>query len=217
MRPCGVLTQGRPVAPSQEGRATLDIWPPSPPPPPPTLPLPLKSAPAFPLPGLLSCLSSFSALCDTADGERQAGDDGARTAGLYDSHVLWKHGGYRPVTIIGGSCHKYHFCRDKRPVCRVCRDKKKRLLLRQKYACRDRIFVATSIFLSRQKTLYRDKHVLVATKMILVTAPATDTLRGLVVATSSAARLVSVFVALRPRKPSGLLTPSLPQPVKFPG
>ena len=42
--------------------------------------------------------------------------------------------------IIGGSCHKYNFCHDKR-----------RLLSRQKYACRDKMFVATNTCLSRQK------------------------------------------------------------------
>ena len=91
--------------------------------------------------------------------------------------------------VIGGSCHKYHFCRDKSSVAatRVFRDKqvfflaKTRLLFRQKYACRDkRIFVATKplsrqIFvainiilftklLSRQAYFCRDKHVFVATK-----------------------------------------------------
>ena len=44
------------------------------------------------------------------------------------------------TTIIGGSCHKYHFCRDKT-----------RPLSRQKYACRDKRFVATKLCLSRQK------------------------------------------------------------------
>ena len=69
-------------------------------------------------------------------------------------------------TIIGGSCHKYHFCRGMclsrqntsfhaTRVCRgqicVCHDKT-RLFTRQKYACRDKImFVAISILLSRQK------------------------------------------------------------------
>ena len=56
------------------------------------------------------------------------------------------------------------------------------LLFPQKYACRDKSFIAASILLSRQKTGFvatkdefrRDKHVFVATKMILVAAPAND-------------------------------------------
>ena len=50
-------------------------------------------------------------------------------------------------TIIGGSYHKYHFCRDKT-----------RLLSRQKYAC-DWTFVVTNVC--------RDKHMYVATKVLL--------------------------------------------------
>ena len=66
--------------------------------------------------------------------------------------------------IIGGSCHKYHFCRNKSFVATntclsrqytsfvmtkyVCRDKHKtRLLLQQKSACYDKMFVATKIIL----------------------------------------------------------------------
>ena len=56
------------------------------------------------------------------------------------------------TTIIGGSCHKYNFCRDKT-----------RPLSRQKYACRDKRFVATKLCLSRQK-----RRRIVTTKMIHV-------------------------------------------------
>ena len=57
--------------------------------------------------------------------------------------------------IIGGSCYKYNFCRDKGFV--FCRDESifvatKIYLSRQKYVCRDKTFVTTSILLS-------DKHV----------------------------------------------------------
>ena len=68
---------------------------------------------------------------------------------------------HRP-TIIGRSCHKYHFCRDifvvtflshhkvlsrQTPVCR----NKTGLLSRQKYGCCDKTFVETKYFyLSRQ-------------------------------------------------------------------
>ena len=77
-------------------------------------------------------------------------------------------------SIVGGSCHKYDFCRDKHA--------KTRLLSRQKYACRyfflfyffklykhvlylspNNSFVATNIILSRQK-FCRNKHIFVATK-----------------------------------------------------
>ena len=75
-----------------------------------------------------------------------------------------------PVSVTGGSCHKYHFCRDKTYVatnmykcllrqsttrhttklCLFCvfRDK-------TKYFCRDKFFVTTNILLSRQT---RDKN-----------------------------------------------------------
>ena len=52
----------------------------------------------------------------------------------------------------------------------VCRDKT-RLLSRQKYACRDKI-----VCLSRQM-FCDDKHTFVATKIILVAAPAKDARR----------------------------------------
>ena len=63
------------------------------------------------------------------------------------------------VSITGGSCHKYHFvfCRDK-----IMFVTTKKLLPRN--MLRD-----TSIFLSREKTCF------VATKIILVAAPANDT------------------------------------------
>ena len=47
------------------------------------------------------------------------------------------------ASVIGGSCHKYHFCRDKI------------------------MFVATSILLSRQTRVCRDKSKLVATNVIV--------------------------------------------------
>ena len=49
------------------------------------------------------------------------------------------------TTVAGGSFHKYHFCRDKR-----------RVLSRQKYACRNKAFVSTKIGLSRQTQVCRD-------------------------------------------------------------
>ena len=85
-------------------------------------------------------------------------------------------------TVIGGSCHKYHFCRDKS----ICRDKhnikytfvatklclSRQVLSRPTYFCRDQhTFVVTNILLSRQKTCFV---VFVATNMILVAAPAND-------------------------------------------
>ena len=56
--------------------------------------------------------------------------------------------------IIGRSCHKYHFCRDKRA------------------------FVTTKVCLLRQQQNCRNKHIymFVTTKMMLVAAPASDTL-----------------------------------------
>ena len=83
-------------------------------------------------------------------------------------------GQYRGGTI-GGSRHKYHFCRDKT----FCRDKyvclspqntsfitTKVCLSRQNF-CRDKImFVATITCLSRQKYTCRDKHIFVVTKVL---------------------------------------------------
>ena len=72
---------------------------------------------------------------------------------------------------IGGSCHKYNFCRDK-----GFKHDKTLLLLRQKYACRDKTFVTTNIFLclSRQNTSFvatkifcHNKHNFVATSILL--------------------------------------------------
>ena len=108
--------------------------------------------------------------------------------------------------IIGWSCQKYHFCRDKYVfvatkqsfvMTKVC-------LLRQKFCCdiimfvvtklcllwQKHVFVATNIILSREKFCH-DKHTFavtkdvfchetfVATKMLLVAAPTND--RGRVV------------------------------------
>ena len=84
-------------------------------------------------------------------------------------------------TIIGGSCHKYHFCRDKSFVAintclwrhtRICLDKTRSFVCyffpRQKYACRNEImFVAAKYIFSRQK-LCRGKHTFVATKDMFV-------------------------------------------------
>ena len=86
------------------------------------------------------------------------------------------------VSVIGGSCRKYHFCRDKSFVATkhvLCRDKSMfaatERLSRQKL-CLSRqnifvatkllscqIFVATNTCLSRQM-FCRDKHTFVATK-----------------------------------------------------
>ena len=59
---------------------------------------------------------------------------------------------------------------------KFCREDKTRLLPQQKYACRDKTFVATKDFFCRNKHVFvatSDK-TFVATKMILVAAPASD-------------------------------------------
>ena len=68
-------------------------------------------------------------------------------------------------SIIGGSCHKYHFCRDKSIIFVATKVR----LSRQNF-CRDihvfgatKGFGATNIILSRQK-FCRGKHTFVATK-----------------------------------------------------
>ena len=65
------------------------------------------------------------------------------------THKLWSHLLRGWVSIIGGSCHKYNFCRDKT-----------RLLSRQKYACRDNITGGNCYnnhFFARQTRVCRDK------------------------------------------------------------
>ena len=62
-------------------------------------------------------------------------------------------------TIIGGSCHKYHFCRDKS------------MLAATKIYFSRQIFLVTNV-LSRQEYISRDKRQV--TKMILVAAPANN-------------------------------------------
>ena len=89
-------------------------------------------------------------------------------------------------------CHKYRkFCLDKHIFFTqrkyACRDKTTKIFCRDKKKFRDKTFITISILLSRQKTCFiatRDKHVVcrdflfvccfVATKMILVAAPAND-------------------------------------------
>ena len=91
--------------------------------------------------------------------------------------------------IIGGTCHKYHFCRHKHMFVAkhvfvatkhvFCRDKTRLLsrqntsfvatkicLSRQNYACRYKHVVATNIILSRQN-FCRYKHTFVATNTCL--------------------------------------------------
>ena len=63
------------------------------------------------------------------------------------------------TSVIGGSCHKYHFCRHKSFVRVLCLSRlKTRLLSRQKYSCRDKTFVATNTILSRQTRVCCDKN-----------------------------------------------------------
>ena len=63
----------------------------------------------------------------------------------------------REFSIIGGSCHKYNFCRDKT-----------RVLSRQKYACRDKGFVATKVPSGQIHVFVATKHVFCRDKSILV-------------------------------------------------
>ena len=81
---------------------------------------------------------------------------------------------YQSTIIIGGSCHKYNFCRDKTFVAtntcikhvfvatkHVCyHDKRVRLSRHNNFCCDKIIFVATKYFC-------RDKYVFVATKVLL--------------------------------------------------
>ena len=105
------------------------------------------------------------------------------------------------VSITGRSCHKYHFCHDK---CFVTKDifcDKGHLLPRQNFCCVKIMFAVTkylsclswqAYFLSWQKMFSHNKHVFVMTKIILVTAPANNSV------------CQSVPVAPRP-KPAGVV------------
>ena len=92
--------------------------------------------------------------------------------------------------VIGGSFHKYRFCRNKHVLVATkhvfCHDKRMlvvtKVLSRQTCACRDKAFVKL-VFVATK---------IVATKMILVTAPVNDT--GLLVTTWC--RLSPVFVTV---------------------
>ena len=104
-------------------------------------------------------------------------------------------------SITDGSCHKYHYSRDKSMLFATklyfCRNETFVMtnISRDKHACHDKTFVATNTCLLRQKFCH-DKHIFVATKdlfcldkhmflatnyktfvptkMILVAAPAND-------------------------------------------
>ena len=90
--------------------------------------------------------------------------------------------------MIGGSCHKYNFCRDKDVfvATNMCLSRQTlwvvlrqtRLLSRQKRAGLDKTFVAIKLclhtFVATKHVFCRDEHVFVATKMILVAAQVND-------------------------------------------
>ena len=76
--------------------------------------------------------------------------------------------------IIGGSCHKYHFCRDKSFVVIkdvFCSSKhvfvapKVSVLWRQNYVCRAKNMFDKHTFVATKDVFCRNKHVFVATNM----------------------------------------------------
>ena len=68
-----------------------------------------------------------------------------------------KAGLARHSCIIGGHCHKYHFCCNK-----TC------LLLKQKYACHEAYFCRDKhMFVATKHVFWRDKSMLVMTKLLL--------------------------------------------------
>ena len=92
-----------------------------------------------------------------------------------------RHGTHVWAVIIGGTCRKYHFCRDKSFVATNTCFVADKSMLADKH-----VFVATKVSLSQQ-TFCRDKIMFVATnicrdktfvtiKIILVVAPANDRL-----------------------------------------
>ena len=68
-------------------------------------------------------------------------------------------------------CDEHNFVKHVFVVTHISHDN---TLLGQKYVCHDKRFVMASILLSRQKTCFVMTNTFVATKMILVTAPATN-------------------------------------------
>ena len=91
------------------------------------------------------------------------------------------------IGIVGSSCHKY-FCCDKTFVATksyVCQDKcmlvvtnlclSQEIFVMTKLLSGQKCFIATNIILLQQNFCH-DKHTFVATKMILVAAPASETL-----------------------------------------
>ena len=122
-------------------------------------------------------LGPHRAAVDPVLGHLRLGRESQQSVGTHTPRLTF--------CIVGVSCHKYHFCRDKHV---SCRDKSMlvatKLLSRQAYFCRDKrrvlwtgichdkTFVATKI-------LYfcGDKHTFVATKdvLALVAAAAGDT------------------------------------------
>ena len=89
--------------------------------------------------------------------------------------LLSTKAGSPPQSIIGGSCHKYHFCRDKSFVATNTCLSRQNTSCRDKF-CRDKImFVATKYFcrekyLSRQTRVCRNKR-FVATKDLFCFSP----------------------------------------------
>ena len=73
---------------------------------------------------------------------------------IRQKRIRQKRRGRTQRITTGGSCHRYHFCRDK------------------SFVATNTSFVATKVCLSRQKYACRDKRF--ATKMILMAAPADD-------------------------------------------
>ena len=120
-------------------------------------------------------LGPHRAAVDPVLGHLRLGRESQQSVGTHTPRLTF--------CIIGGSCHKYHFCRDKHVSCRdksmlvatkllspqayFCRDKRRVLWTG---ICHDKTFVATKYFCC-------DKHTFVATKDVLafVAAPAGDT------------------------------------------
>ena len=84
--------------------------------------------------------------CQSAGGKEEGGGGLGVGGGGFFCSICWLGGEKRFIgilfPIIGGSCHKYHVCRDKH------------------------VFVATKVCLSRQ-TFCRDKHTFVAASLLL--------------------------------------------------
>ena len=83
------------------------------------------------------------------------------------ARALWIERVSTSISIIGWSCHKCNFCRDKHATKVLPREREKLKRFVETKRLSQQIFVATNIILSRLAYFCHDKHGFVATKVCL--------------------------------------------------